>query len=61
MSISKVSLLLDSIFAVLEDMQNEGSYTTVDAEAILHPMRFKKFVFLMYMLCKVLDSSEIFN
>ena len=58
MSVTKVGLLLESIFAVLEDLSDE-MHARVDAEGILHLMRCNKLIFVLFMLSKVLDSCEI--
>ena len=57
-SVTKVTLLLESIFAALEDL-SEMMQARVEAEGILHLMRCKKFIFVLFMLSKVLDSCEI--
>ena len=58
MSVTKVVLLLESIFAALEDL-SDMNQVRVEAEGILHLMRCKKFIFVLCMLSKVLDSCEI--
>ena len=55
---TKVSLLLETIFAALEDL-SEMMHARVEAEGIFHMMRCKKFIFVLFMLSKVLDSCEI--
>ena len=50
--------MLESIFAAIKDLSDMMN-TRLEEEGIHHLMRCKKFIFVLFVLSKVLDSCEI--